>query len=113
MHVGVNTLFCIPGGVGGSETYLRGLLRELPHVDREAAYTLFTNHENAGTFDLSGATNVREVVCPVKAVHRTARLAYEYGVLPRQAAHIGVDLLLSPGFTSPASRRYASVVNIL
>ncbi len=113
MRVGINTLFCIPGGVGGSETYLRGLLRELPRLDSETDYTLFANRENAGTFALDGATNVREIVCPVSAARRPARLAYEYGILPTQAVRAGVDLLFSPGFTAPARRRYASVVNIL
>ncbi|MHB8647799.1 MAG: glycosyltransferase family 4 protein [Thermomicrobiales bacterium] len=113
MHVGINSLFMIPEGVGGSETYLRNLIRELPALDPDIAYTLFTNRENAGTFAVPPGANLREVPCPVHAVRRPERLAYEYGVLPLRARRHHVDVLFSPGFTAPARRGYASVVNIL
>ena len=35
MNIGINALYLIPGGVGGTETYLRGLLRALlPYVKK-------------------------------------------------------------------------------
>jgi len=40
MHVGVDTLFLIPEGVGGSETYLRNVLRELSAREERITYTL-------------------------------------------------------------------------
>ncbi len=113
MRVGINSLFLIPEGVGGSETYLRNLIRELPALDPAIAYTLFTNRENAGTFEVPAGANVREVPCPVRAVRRPERLAYEYGLLPVRAQRHHLDVLFSPGFTAPARRGYASVVNIL
>ncbi len=113
MHVGINGLFLIPEGVGGSETYLRNVIRELPALDPDIAYTLFTNRENAGTFDVPLGANLREIPCPVRAVRRPERLAYEYGVLPLRARRERIDVLFSPGFTAPARRGYASVVNIL
>jgi len=113
MRVGINSLFMIPEGVGGSETYLRNLIRELPALDPDVAYTLYTNRENAGTFAVPPGANLREIPCPVRAVRRPERLAYEYGVLPIRAQRQHVDLLFSPGFTAPARRGYASVVNIL
>lgn len=112
LHIGINTLFMIPEGVGGSETYLRNLIRELPALDPTITYTLFTNRENAGTFDTGGAPNVREVRCPVHAMHRSERLAYEYTVLPLQVQRQMMNVLFSPGFTAPARREYASVVTI-
>ena len=112
LHIGINTLFMIPEGVGGTETYLRNLIRELPALDPTITYTLFTNRENAGTFDTGGAPNVREVRCPVRAVRRPERIAYEYTVLPLQVQRHGVDVLFSPGFTAPVRRGYASVVTI-
>lgn len=113
MRVGINSLFMIPEGVGGSETYLRNLIRELPALDPAIAYTLYTNRENAGTFAVPPGANLREIPCPVRAVRRPERLAYEYAVLPMRAQRQHVDLLFSPGFTAPARRGYASVVNIL
>lgn len=113
MRVGINSLFLIPEGVGGSETYLRNVIRELPALDPAIAYMLFTNRENAGTFDVPAGANLREMPCPVRAVRRPERLAYEYAALPLRAQRQGVDVLFSPGFTAPARRGYASVVNIL
>ncbi len=111
-RVGINSLFLIPEGVGGTETYLRNLIRELPALDPDIAYTLFTNRENAGTFAVPPGANLRELPCPVRAVRRPERLAYEYGVLPLRARRQQVDVLFSPGFTAPARRGYASVVTI-
>lgn len=113
MRVGINSLFLIPEGVGGSETYLRNVIRELPALDPDIAYTLYTNRENAGTFVVPPGANLREIPCPVRAVRRPERLAYEYTVLPLRARRRQVDVLFSPGFTAPARRGYASVVNIL
>lgn len=112
-RVGINSLFLIPEGVGGSETYLRNVIRELPALDPNIPYLLFTNRENAGTFDVPPGANLREISCPVHAVRRPERLAYEYGVLPMRARRQHVDVLFSPGFTAPARRGYASVVTIL
>lgn len=112
MHVGVDTLFLIPEGVGGSETYLRNVLRELSERDEQITYTLFTNRENAGTFDVNAAANFREVRCAVDAVNRPARLLYEYAVLPRRVRRGGVDVLFAPGFTTPTNPGYASVTTI-
>jgi glycosyltransferase involved in cell wall biosynthesis len=113
LHVGINSLFLIPAGVGGSETYLRNLVHELPGLDPTTEYTVFTNRENAGSFDFGEATTIHEVRCPVRAVRRPERIAYEYTLLPMQAARHRTDILFSPGFTAPARRSYASVVNIL
>lgn len=113
LRIGINSLFLIPEGVGGSETYLRNVIRELPALDPSIQYTLFTNRENAGTFDLGGYDAMYdEVRCPVPAVRRPARLAWEYSLLPLQAARAGVDVLFSPGFTAPTRPWYRSVVTI-
>jgi len=113
MHVGVDTLFLIPEGVGGSETYLRNVLRELSAREERITYTLFTNRENTGTFEVNAAADFREVRCAINAVHRPARLLYEYGVLPRRVRRGGIDVLFCPGFTTPTGRGYASVAAIL
>ena len=45
MRIGVNALYLIPGGVGGTETYLRGLLAALAEIDAANRYFVFTNRE--------------------------------------------------------------------
>ena len=44
-RIGVNALYLIPGGVGGTEIYLRRLLAALASIDRENEYFVFTNRE--------------------------------------------------------------------
>ena len=45
IRIGVNALYLIPGGVGGTEIYLRNLLRALADIDSENQYIVFTNRE--------------------------------------------------------------------
>ena len=100
MRIGINTLFLIPGKVGGSEIYLRNLLRNLTMIDRENEYILFTNMENSGTFKIS-QDNFREVLCPIRANFRPARVLWEQFVLPFQIKKYKIEVLHSPGYTAP------------
>jgi glycosyltransferase involved in cell wall biosynthesis len=112
VRIGINALFLIPGKVGGSETYLRSLVRALEAHDaaREHDFVLYVNREAAGTFELE---RVREVRCPLDGENRVARLAYEQAVLPLQAARDRIELLHSPGYTGPLVLPCASIVSIL
>ena len=65
MRIGINALFLIPGKVGGSETYLRSLVRALQAVDERNEYVLYSNAENAGSFGLT-SPRWREVRDAVK-----------------------------------------------
>jgi len=112
VRVGINALFLIPGKVGGSETYLRALVRALQAVDHANDYVIYTNRENAGSFELS-SPRFREVRCPVTASNRAARMAWEQLVLPLQALRDRLDVLHSPGYTGPLVLGCANVVSIL
>jgi glycosyltransferase involved in cell wall biosynthesis len=132
MRIGINTLFLIPGKVGGSETYLRKTLAELVRLDEarpaepvqaESAqsvraqsdqyvqYVLFTNRENAGTFREAARPNVEPVACNVRATSRPRRILYEQRVLPKLVRRHGCDVLWSPGYTAPLRLRCPSVVS--
>jgi glycosyltransferase involved in cell wall biosynthesis len=112
MRIGINALFLIPGKVGGSETYVRALVRALQELGDANEYILYTNRENAGTFELVNP-RFREVRCPVVASNRAARMGWEQLVLPLQALRDRLDVLHSPGYTGPLVMRCASVVSIL
>src|SRR3569623_2221224 len=109
---GINALFLIPGKVGGSETYLRSLVRALQAVPGDVEYLLYTNRECAGSFELSDP-RFREVRCPLAATSRPARMAYEQIVLPLHALRDRLDLLHSPGYTAPLVAPCTNVVSIL
>src|SRR3954471_19335024 len=100
MRIGVNALYLIPGGVGGTEIYLRSLLAALAEVNGRNEYFVFTNRETGP--DLAPkAPNF--VVFPqgVRAQSRPARILWEQTALPLAAARLRLDLLWNPGFTAP------------
>jgi len=111
MRIGINTLFLIPGKVGGSETYLRKVLAEMVRLDESVEYVLFTNRENAGTFPEAARANVEEVACNVRATSRPRRILYEQRVLPKLVQRHGCDVLWSPGYTAPLRLACPSVVS--
>ena len=113
MRVGIDLLSLVPGNVGGAEIYARMVLRELPGLDPTITFALFTNVENRGTFDVGDGANTHEVDCPVRAMRRPLRLAYDYVILPRQARRQHIDVLFAPNYTTPTSRHFASVAAIL
>lgn len=100
MKIGVNALYLIPGGVGGTEIYLRNLLAALAEVDRDNEYLVFTNRE---TSDLvPRAPNFHDRPQAVAARFRPARILWEQTVLPAVVWRLGLDVLFNPGFTAPA-----------
>lgn len=111
MRIGINTLFLIPGKVGGSEIYVRNLLKNLGAIDRENEYILFTNKENSGTFGIS-QDNFREVLCPIKASFRPARILWEQLILPLQVRKYDIDVLHSPGYIAPVIVSCHSIATI-
>jgi glycosyltransferase involved in cell wall biosynthesis len=99
LRIGVNALYLIPGGVGGTEIYLRALLEALAQTDRANQYFVFTNQETA---DLApAAANFTPVPQRVRATSRPARMLWEQIVLPLEVARRGIDVLFNPGFTAP------------
>lgn len=101
LRIGVNALYLIPGGVGGTEIYLRSLLAALGRADSDCEFFVFTNRET--TADVAPSRdNFHVVPQPVRAVNRPARIAWEQTGLPIAVARQRIDVLLNPGFTAPA-----------
>lgn len=111
MRIGINALFMIPGEVGGSETYLRHLITHLGRIDQTNEYVVFTNKESSNTFGLTGS-NFREILCPIRAAFRPARVIYEQLFLPLRAKKHDIEVLHSPGYTAPTVAPCPSVVTI-
>lgn len=111
MRIGINALYLIPGRVGGSEIYLRRLLRHLAALDRENDYAVFTNRDSRGSLDLG--PNFREYSCSVRPRFRPQRILWEQFLLPLRARKLELDVLHSPGFTAPLICPCPSLVTIL
>ena len=99
-RIGVNALYLIPGGVGGTEIYLRRLLTALSGIDRENEYFVFTNLET-GLDLIPPQSNFHWKPQAVHARFRPARILWEQTMLPMEAARYRLDVLFNPGFTAP------------
>ena len=100
LRIGVNALYLIPGGVGGTEIYLRGLLAALARIDRVNRYFVFTNRET-GPDLVPDAPNFTAAPQPVRAVVRPLRILWEQTGLPLAGVRRELDVALNPGFTAP------------
>jgi len=100
LRIGVNALYLIPGGVGGTEIYLRNLLAALAEIDSVNQYVVFTNRETGADL-VPQRTNFLNAPQAVKARFRPARILWEQLVLPFAARKHRLDVLFNPGFTAP------------
>ena len=100
LSIGVNALYLLPGGVGGTEIYLRGLLGGLAEIDPINCYTIFTNRET-GCDVAPGRPNFHIARQDVRAESRPRRILWEQLALPIAVSGRGLDVLLNPGFTAP------------
>jgi glycosyltransferase involved in cell wall biosynthesis len=100
LNIGINALYLIPGGVGGTEIYLRALLSALAEIDPVSRYFIFTNRET-GPDLVPAAPNFIHAQQPVHAVSRPARILWEQMVLPVLALRLRLDVMFNPGFTAP------------
>jgi glycosyltransferase involved in cell wall biosynthesis len=100
IRIGVNALYLIPGGVGGTEIYLRNLLGALAEIDAVNQYVVFTNRETDASLvpDRPNFVHARQAV---KAAFRPARILWEQLVLPFAIRRHRIQVLLNPGFTAP------------
>jgi glycosyltransferase involved in cell wall biosynthesis len=99
-RIGVNALYLIPGGVGGTEIYLRELLAAMAQVDTANEYFVFTNLETGADLAPRQA-NFQWKPQAVHARFRPARILWEQIILPLECSRFHLDVLFNPGFTAP------------
>jgi glycosyltransferase involved in cell wall biosynthesis len=107
-RIGINALYLIPGGVGGTEIYLRRLLAALAVIDRENEYFVFTNQETGADL-VPDQPNFHWKPQAVHARFRPARILWEQIVLPIEAVRYRLEVLFNPGFTAPMLAPCANV----
>ncbi len=112
LRIGVNTLFYLPGEVGGSETYLLETIRALSRRAEAPSLVLFSNVENEQKLrDEFPSAEIVET--EVEATHRVSRILAEQTTLPRLVKKARVDVLWSPGYTAPVRCSCPQVVSLL
>jgi len=112
MRIVINGLFLVPNQVGGSETYLRGLVEGLAHIDTSNEYFLCLGPEAAPAFRAPN-DRWRILASPTQSAYRPLRLLLEQVWLPRVAAKLGADLIHSAEYTGPLASRTRRVTSIL
>lgn len=100
LRIGVNALYMIPGGVGGTEVYLRALLETFDRIATEHRFVIFVNAETRGEAAIR-SSRFEVVETGVRASNRPWRLAWEQLALPGKLRKHGIDVLFNPGFTAP------------
>src|SRR5580692_5722178 len=100
LRIGVNALYLIPGGVGGTEIYLRNLLAALGEIDAVNQYVVFTNRET-GSDLVPDRANFICAQQPLRASFRPLRILWEQIALPFAVRKQRIDVLFNPGFTAP------------
>lgn len=115
MRIGVNTLFLIPGEVGGSETYLLQTLLAMAQHHADVEIVLFTNQENDPFLraHLHDFPPVSFHPLTFQARNRTHRILREQVHLPWAVSRSGIDVLWSPGYTAPLFCPCPQAVSIL
>lgn len=103
-RVGINALYLIPGGVGGTEIYLRELLAAMANLeidsDTKNEYFVFTNTETGADL-VPRQANFHWKPQAIHARRRPARILWEQMVLPIEASRYRLDVMFNPGFTAP------------
>jgi glycosyltransferase involved in cell wall biosynthesis len=110
VRIGINLLYLIPGEIGGTATYARGLLEGIARLERGHEYIVFTNRESQ-TWQIPEGP-FRRVVCPVDATNRPARYAFEQVRLPWMLWTSKIDVVHSLGYVAPLFPGRPSVVTI-
>ncbi len=100
LRIGINALYLIPGGVGGTEIYLRNLLQALAEIDPVNEYHVFTNKETEAGL-VPTAPNFIPQPTGVRAAFRPFRMVWEQTGLPFAASRLKLDCLFNAGFTAP------------
>ncbi|MBI1912016.1 MAG: glycosyltransferase family 4 protein [Deltaproteobacteria bacterium] len=100
MRIGINALYLLPGKVGGSETYIRNLVKWLVKTGRRNEFFIFINKESVGVFEKI-APGINVILCPINASNRPVRILWEQIMLPLQVKKHKIDILFSGGMTSP------------
>jgi glycosyltransferase involved in cell wall biosynthesis len=111
MRIGLNLLYLLPGEVGGTATYAAGLLAGLTQIAHEHELVAFVNAETE-TWPLPPAGKLERVICPVRAVSRFGRYAFEQLRLPALLRRHHIDLVHSLGYVGPLWPGCRSVVTV-
>lgn len=111
MRIGINLLYLIPGKVGGTEVYAKGLLHGLSCIESGHEFIVFLN-QSAANWPLPQTNNFYRVICPIWGASQRQRYFYEQLHFASILRKKGVDLVHSLGYVGPLFPGIPSVVTV-
>ena len=105
LKIGIDLLWVRPGKVGGTESYIRNLLKGfLKFSEKDVYFVLFVSLDNAHTFASFGTSDKFSLIkCGVQSRTIARRIFWENTHLDRLARNVGVDLMFIPVYSKPKS----------
>lgn len=101
MNIGIDLLWVRAGKVGGTESYIKNLLRGLHLVDKNNDYYLFVSQNNMGLFEFINAPNFHKVICRINNNHRWLRILYVNSLFMLQIKKFELDIMFFPTYMRP------------
>jgi glycosyltransferase involved in cell wall biosynthesis len=112
-RLGLNLLYLVPQGVGGTEIFARRLIGAIARERPGLELVCFCGREAAAVLPAPDwPANVRVERVPVTCASKPRRFLAELTLLPRLADRAGVDVLHSLGTTAPLHGRAVRVTTI-
>lgn len=100
MKIALNLFYLIPGKVGGSETVVRQIIKNLLYLDKENEYLIVLNKESFGSFpELAGKAKILN--SGVSSLNKYTRTFYENILLPLLMLIKGYKISFSFGTLHP------------
>ncbi len=114
VKIGVNTLFHVPGDIGGTETYLVETLKEMVAGWPQHRFLFFTSLSNDRQLRriFADQPHVRFYRLAFNSANRPLRILAEQFWLPLVVWRKAPDVLWSPGYTAPCWAGCPQVVTI-
>ena len=98
MYIAINLLFLRHSKVGGSETFVVNLVKNLLKIDKENKY-LFIVSQNNERILIVNSENVEYLKLNFDNNSRIKRVFFEQFILPQKLKERKIDLLIAPGNT--------------
>ena len=112
MRVAINGLHLIPGRLGGLETYLHELLRDLATAKRpEYELVIYSSRKYASAFD-AYRDSFQVIPLDVNVDRAVARIWFEQTRLSKFVQRDRIDILHSSGYTAPSMKVCRTVMTV-
>lgn len=117
--VGIDLLWVRPGEVGGTESYIRNLLKGFAkYADRDFEFYLFLSRDNSKSFSIYfDNDNFKKIECNVSSKKVWKRILWENFFLDRLAVKYRLNIMFIPVYSKPLFTRkkvkYVTVIHDL